>query len=107
MFFDIEREVLRHTTFFPSEEQCSHLLLSAHDEGTCTVTEATAGSSGLYSTATDMPAVLVPASKERDGGGLTGQTYLLDGKVLIVCLSVLSTCVTKPDQRHALHEAEP
>jgi serine-type D-Ala-D-Ala carboxypeptidase/endopeptidase len=45
---------MQHTTFFPSEEQCSHLLLSAHDEGTCTVTEATAGSSGLYSTATDM-----------------------------------------------------
>jgi D-alanyl-D-alanine-carboxypeptidase/D-alanyl-D-alanine-endopeptidase len=45
---------MQHTTFFPSEEQCSHLLLSAHDEGTCSVTEATAGSSGLYSTATDM-----------------------------------------------------
>jgi D-alanyl-D-alanine-carboxypeptidase/D-alanyl-D-alanine-endopeptidase len=45
---------MQHTTFFPTEEQCSHLLLSAHDEGTCTVTEATAGSSGLYSTATDM-----------------------------------------------------
>jgi D-alanyl-D-alanine-carboxypeptidase/D-alanyl-D-alanine-endopeptidase len=45
---------MQHTTFFPSEEQCSHLLVSVHDEGTCTVTEATAGSSGLYSTATDM-----------------------------------------------------
>jgi D-alanyl-D-alanine-carboxypeptidase/D-alanyl-D-alanine-endopeptidase len=45
---------MQHTTFFPSEEQCSHLLISAHDEGTCTVTEPTAGSSGLYSTATDM-----------------------------------------------------
>ncbi len=45
---------MQHTTFFPSEEQCGHLLVSAHDEGTCTVTEATAGSSGLYSTATDM-----------------------------------------------------
>jgi D-alanyl-D-alanine-carboxypeptidase/D-alanyl-D-alanine-endopeptidase len=45
---------MQHTTFFPSEEQCSHLLLSARDEGTCAVTEATAGSSGLYSTATDM-----------------------------------------------------
>jgi serine-type D-Ala-D-Ala carboxypeptidase/endopeptidase len=45
---------MQHTTFFPSEEQCSHLLISAHDEGTCAVTEPTAGSSGLYSTATDM-----------------------------------------------------
>jgi serine-type D-Ala-D-Ala carboxypeptidase/endopeptidase len=45
---------MQHTTFFPSAEQCSHLLISAHDEGTCAVTEATAGSSGLYSTATDM-----------------------------------------------------
>jgi serine-type D-Ala-D-Ala carboxypeptidase/endopeptidase len=45
---------MQHTTFFPSEDQCSHLLLSAHDEGTCTVTEPTAGSSGLYSTASDM-----------------------------------------------------
>jgi serine-type D-Ala-D-Ala carboxypeptidase/endopeptidase len=45
---------MQHTTFFPSEEQCSQLLISAHDEGTCTVTEPTAGSSGLYSTATDM-----------------------------------------------------
>jgi D-alanyl-D-alanine-carboxypeptidase/D-alanyl-D-alanine-endopeptidase len=45
---------MQHTTFFPSEEQCRHLLLSAHDDGTCTVTEASAGSSGLYSTANDM-----------------------------------------------------
>jgi D-alanyl-D-alanine-carboxypeptidase/D-alanyl-D-alanine-endopeptidase len=45
---------MQHTTFFPNEEQCSHLLISAHDEGPCTVTESTAGSSGLYSTATDM-----------------------------------------------------
>jgi D-alanyl-D-alanine-carboxypeptidase/D-alanyl-D-alanine-endopeptidase len=45
---------MQHTTFFPSEEQCSRLLISAHDEGPCTVTEPTAGSSGLYSTATDM-----------------------------------------------------
>jgi serine-type D-Ala-D-Ala carboxypeptidase/endopeptidase len=43
-----------NTTFFPSAAQCSRLLRSAHDEGPCTVTEATAGSSGLYSTASDM-----------------------------------------------------
>src|SRR3984957_1081367 len=45
---------MQHTTFFPNEEQCSYLLISVHDEGTCTATESTAGSSGLYSTATDM-----------------------------------------------------
>jgi D-alanyl-D-alanine-carboxypeptidase/D-alanyl-D-alanine-endopeptidase len=43
-----------HTTFFPSVSQCSQLLAGAHDERPCSVTEATAGSSGLYSTAADM-----------------------------------------------------
>ena len=43
-----------NTTFFPTAEQCSLLLLGAHDQGPCTITEATAGSSGLYSTAADM-----------------------------------------------------
>jgi D-alanyl-D-alanine-carboxypeptidase/D-alanyl-D-alanine-endopeptidase len=45
---------MRHTTFFPNAEQCGHLLVSAHDDGACIATEATAGSSGLYSTAADM-----------------------------------------------------
>ena len=45
---------MRNTTFFPSAAQCSHLLMGISDEGACTATEATAGSSGLYSTATDM-----------------------------------------------------
>jgi D-alanyl-D-alanine-carboxypeptidase/D-alanyl-D-alanine-endopeptidase len=45
---------MQHTTFFPNVEQCRHLLVSAHEEGPCTATEATAGSSGLYSTAADM-----------------------------------------------------
>jgi serine-type D-Ala-D-Ala carboxypeptidase/endopeptidase len=43
-----------NTTFFPNPAQCSQLLLGAHDEGSCTTTEETAGSSGLYSTAADM-----------------------------------------------------
>ena len=43
-----------HTTFFPSAEQCRHLLVSVHEDGPCVATEATAGSSGLYSTAADM-----------------------------------------------------
>src|SRR3984957_9638995 len=45
---------MQHTTFFPNAEQCRHLLVSAHDDGPCIATEATAGSSGLYSTADDM-----------------------------------------------------
>ncbi len=45
---------MRNTTYFPNPTQCTRLLLTNHDEGTCAVTEATAGSSGLYSTPTDM-----------------------------------------------------
>jgi D-alanyl-D-alanine-carboxypeptidase/D-alanyl-D-alanine-endopeptidase len=45
---------MQHTTFFPNAEQCGHLLISVHDDGLCAATEATAGSSGLYSTAADM-----------------------------------------------------
>lgn len=43
-----------HTTFFPSAAQCNRLLAGAYDERPCSITEATAGSSGLYSTAADM-----------------------------------------------------
>lgn len=45
---------MQNTTFFPTPQQCSLLLTGAHDQGPCTVTEQTAGSSGLYSTAADM-----------------------------------------------------
>jgi len=45
---------MRNTTFFPNAEQCRRLLAGVHDERACSVTEATAGSSGLYSTAADM-----------------------------------------------------
>jgi len=45
---------MRQTTFFPNVEQCSRLLAGVHDERACSITEATAGSSGLYSTASDM-----------------------------------------------------
>jgi D-alanyl-D-alanine-carboxypeptidase/D-alanyl-D-alanine-endopeptidase len=38
---------MANTTFFPTAAQCSHLLLGVHDEGLCTSTEETAGSSGL------------------------------------------------------------
>jgi D-alanyl-D-alanine-carboxypeptidase/D-alanyl-D-alanine-endopeptidase len=45
---------LQQTTFFPTAEQCRHLLISAFKDGPCTSTEATGGSSGLFSTAADM-----------------------------------------------------
>jgi D-alanyl-D-alanine-carboxypeptidase/D-alanyl-D-alanine-endopeptidase len=45
---------MRNTTFFPNAAQCSQQLVGSGDEGPCTFTEATAGSSGLYSTAADM-----------------------------------------------------
>ncbi len=45
---------MQSTTFFPNPAQCSRLLAGVHDQGPCAITEATAGSSGLYSTASDM-----------------------------------------------------
>ena len=45
---------MRETGFTPTASQCSRLLQGAHDEGQCTDTQASAGSSGLYSTAVDM-----------------------------------------------------
>src|SRR6201999_3233694 len=63
---------MEHTTFFPNAEQCRHLLISAHEEGPCTATEATAGSSGLYSTAADM-AVWLKYLLRTSGPGSTAQ----------------------------------
>ena len=45
---------MRNTTYFPNPTECARLLISNHDEGPCAITEATAGSSGLYSTPGDM-----------------------------------------------------
>jgi D-alanyl-D-alanine-carboxypeptidase/D-alanyl-D-alanine-endopeptidase len=45
---------MAETTFTPTPAQCARLLVSAHDEGPCTSTVNSAGSSGLYSTAPDM-----------------------------------------------------
>jgi len=42
------------TTYFPNADQCARLLMGSYDEGPCTSTEETAGSSGLYSTPRDM-----------------------------------------------------
>ncbi len=45
---------MHETGFTPTAEQCARLLQGAHDEGPCTDTQNSAGSSGLYSTASDM-----------------------------------------------------
>jgi D-alanyl-D-alanine-carboxypeptidase/D-alanyl-D-alanine-endopeptidase len=45
---------MRQTTYYPNAIQCDRLLRSSHDEGACSVTEATQGSAGLYSTPADM-----------------------------------------------------
>lgn len=42
------------TTYYPSAAQCARLMRSSDDEGPCAVTENTEGSSGLYSTPTDV-----------------------------------------------------
>jgi D-alanyl-D-alanine-carboxypeptidase/D-alanyl-D-alanine-endopeptidase len=45
---------MHETGYDPIPEQCARLLQGAHDEGPCTSTDATAASSGLYSTPRDM-----------------------------------------------------
>jgi len=45
---------LRETGFTPTPAQCSHLLLSIHDEGPCTDTQSSAASAGVYSTGADI-----------------------------------------------------
>ncbi len=45
---------MRETTFTPTPVQCARLLGGTHPEGECTATANSAGSSGLYSTASDM-----------------------------------------------------
>ena len=45
---------MRETGFTPNAAQCARLLQGAHDEGPCTDTQSSAGSSGVYSNATDM-----------------------------------------------------
>lgn len=42
------------TTFYPNAEQCARLMVPTREVSPCTVTDATQGSSGLYSTANDM-----------------------------------------------------
>lgn len=42
------------TTFYPNPGECERLMTGAHEEGPCTITASTEGSSGLYSTPADM-----------------------------------------------------
>jgi serine-type D-Ala-D-Ala carboxypeptidase/endopeptidase len=42
------------TTFFPNPSECERLMTGAREEGPCTITASTEGSSGLYSTPADM-----------------------------------------------------
>lgn len=42
------------TTFFPNPKECERLMTGAREEGPCTITASTEGSSGLYSTPADM-----------------------------------------------------
>ena len=66
----------RSTTFFPTAEQCGRLLASARDEGPCTATAATTGSSGLYSTAADMTLWLKYLLR-MDGAGASAQAVAM------------------------------
>ena len=45
---------MHDTTLKPTADECSRLLRGSEDEGSCTDTEASAGSGGLYSTSADM-----------------------------------------------------
>ena len=73
---------MQQTTFFPNAEQCSHLLISAHEDGPCTVTEASAGSSGLYSTAADM-AIWLKYLLGTSGPGIPAQAiYIYPSKLV-------------------------
>jgi len=45
---------MAETGFTPNPGQCQRLLLGTHDEGPCTDTQSSAGSSGVYSTAADV-----------------------------------------------------
>jgi D-alanyl-D-alanine-carboxypeptidase/D-alanyl-D-alanine-endopeptidase len=45
---------MKETTFTPTPAQCSRLLQGAHNEGSCTDTQSSAASAGVYSTGNDM-----------------------------------------------------
>ena len=51
------------TTFYPNPGQCERLMTGAHEEGPCTITANTEGSSGLYSTPADMVNAITTTSR--------------------------------------------
>lgn len=70
------------TTFYPNPSQCERLMTGAHEEGPCTITASTQGSSGLYSTPADMEkflSYLVGA----DSAGLPSQPGAARGVYLL------------------------
>ena len=73
---------MQQTTFFLNAEQCRHLLMSAHEDGPCTATEATAGSSGLYSTAADM-AIWLKYLLRAGGPGIPAQDASAQGVYIL------------------------
>lgn len=73
---------MRATTFFPDAEQCRRLLASAHAEGPCAATEATDGSSGLYSTAADMTIWLKYLLQPGNAGTAAQAVYVVPAQLL-------------------------
>jgi D-alanyl-D-alanine-carboxypeptidase/D-alanyl-D-alanine-endopeptidase len=71
------------TTYFPNAEQCARLLMGSYDEGPCTSTEETAGSSGLYSTPRDM-AIWLKYLLGAGGPGLPAQNAAAQASYLRV-----------------------
>ncbi len=70
------------TTLFPDADQCGRLMAGAHEEGPCVATDATDGSSGLYSTAGDM-AIWLQYLLRTDGPGTAAQAvYMLPSQLL-------------------------
>jgi serine-type D-Ala-D-Ala carboxypeptidase/endopeptidase len=71
------------TTFYPNPGQCERLMTGAHEEGPCTITANTEGSSGLYSTPADMVkflSYLVGTGELAQADGAHG-VYLLPSKL--------------------------
>ena len=54
---------MHETGYTPNVGECSRLLRGVHDEGPCTDTQPTTGSSGLYSTSIDMPTAPIKRSR--------------------------------------------
>jgi len=67
------------TTLYPNPGECERLMTGAHEEGPCTITASTQGSSGLYSTGADMAKFL----RYLVGAGAHGQSDDAHGVYLL------------------------